>query len=252
MLLQCPKCAHLGKVPDHLGQIAQTARCRRCNATFPMHPRAANGRTIGTRRSYDAAFSAPAALPLAPAHVDDFFSGTDDDADRDERGPSSGDSHYEFSAILDDGSDGSDDEMPAFDPRADHPAANRPDLRFESGSTEILLPNAWYYQFIDSWGRFQFFTALGFAAASLSVLGYLLARAIVSGEILSSSTTALILGCVGTIAFLLLSLSATALIVLLVDLAKNVRQLIQQTEQSSATPGDRSGRSRPRLSQPVA
>jgi len=201
------------------------------------------------QQPYDASISIEA---LAPVRENGFFSGTDGDEDSGATAPPSGDSHYEISAVLDDGYDDSDDEIPVLTAGSSAENAGLVASNFESGSTEIFLPSPWYYKFIDSWGRFQFFTAIGFAAASLSVLGFLLARTIVGGQILSSSTTALILGCVGTIAFLLLSLSATALIVLLVDLARNVRRLIEQAERNPATPGDQPGQNHPKLSHPLA
>jgi hypothetical protein len=204
-------------------------------------------RTLEVRQPYDAAFSIDA---LAPEQVDGFFSVTDDEAPG-MRARSPGDSHYEMSAVFDDGYDDSDDEMAAFDPGSSDDNEALVPSGVEPGSAEIFLPGPWYFKFIDAWGRFQFFTALGFAAASLSVLGFLLVRAVVGGHILSSSITALILGCVGTIAFLMLSLSATVLIVLLVDLARNVRQLIQHAERNPDKPGARSARNQPKFSHPV-
>ncbi len=98
----------------------------------------------------------------------------------------------------------------------------------------------------------HFYVVVGFAASSLSVLGFFLVRALVAGQTLSSSITALLIGCVGTVAFLLLSLSATVLIILLVDLARSVRLLIQQTERNPPAPIDSKNQSRTGLSQPVA
>jgi hypothetical protein len=122
---------------------------------------------------------------------------------------------------------------------------------FEHESSEYFIPVPWYFNFIDSWGRLHFYFAMGFAALSLTVLGFLLARALVAGDIMSSSVTALIIGCVGTIAFILISLSATALTVLLVDLARNVRTLIQQADRTSVAQVVPKTQDRTRLSQPV-
>ena len=115
-----------------------------------------------------------------------------------------------------------------------------------------MLPAPWYFKVIESWGRVHLYVVMGFAASSLSVLGFLLMRALVVGQILSSSTAALLVGLVGTIAFLLLSLSATALIMLLIDLARNMRLLIQQHERAHAGPTIHvRNQSRTGLSQPV-
>ncbi len=107
-----------------------------------------------------------------------------------------------------------------------------------------MLPTPWYVKFIDSWGRYHACVALGFGAASLSVLVYLLVRPLTGGESLTSSTTTLVVSVVGIIAFLLLSLTATAFYLLLVDLGKNVRQLNLQ-----ANPWPRSLRAQPAESQ---
>ena len=97
----------------------------------------------------------------------------------------------------------------------------------------------------------HFYVVLGFAASSLAVLGFLLVTPLVAGQTLSSSITALIIGCVGTIAFLLLSLSATVLIILVIDLGRSVRVLIQQTDRSPARPIETKNQVRTSLSQPV-
>ncbi len=147
--------------------------------------------------------------------------------------------------------DDSQTELPAFTsdmPPSGETEAVRP---FETPSGLVDVPVPWFFNFIDSWGRLHFFVALGFAASSLSVLGYFLVRALVSGEILSSSIAALIVGCVGTIAFLLLSLSATALIFLLIDLARNVRHLMQRADRTLGVPTDPNTQNRGTLSHPI-
>ena len=143
-----------------------------------------------------------------------FFSGYDQDPAPDSAGP--GDSHYEMSAVFEDDDD-SNFELPAFDPGAASLDEANPSSTFERASSEVLLPFPWYYNFIDSWSRFHFFVALGFGTSSLAMLGFFLVRSLVVGQIIDSSITTLIVGCVLTIAFVLLSVSATALIVLLVD-----------------------------------
>jgi membrane protein implicated in regulation of membrane protease activity len=92
---------------------------------------------------------------------------------------------------------------------------------------------------------------VGFAASSLAVLGFLLVSALVAGRIVSSSITALIVGCVATVALLLLSLSATVLSILVIDLARNMRLLIQRTDRSPAQVHNTKNQSRASLSQPA-
>jgi hypothetical protein len=249
MLIQCPKCGHPGKVSDKLRPIAQTARCRKCGGKFTLLPVAINGPSVRDPMPYDPSFSLDEQNQVEAGR---FFSGADDDMDFGSRALSAGDSHYEMSAVYDDGYDDSDGEIPAFAPgeSAENVAVLFP--TFEAEGAEIVAPRPWYFKFLESWGRFQLLTALGFTAASLSVLGFLLLRALAGGQILSASITALVLGCVGTIAFLLLSLSATALTVLLVDLVRNVRQLVQHAERSAAVPQEPPARKRQKLSHPVA
>ncbi len=157
------------------------------------------------------------------------------------------------SAVLGGDPDDSQVELPAFtsasptDPSGEIESAPA----FESESSEIALAVPWYYKFIESWGRVHFYVVLGFAASSLAVLGYLLISALVAGRALSSSITALIIGCVGTVAFLLLSLSATVLIILVIDLGRSVRVLIQQTGRNPARTIDTNSQARTSLSQPV-
>ncbi len=157
------------------------------------------------------------------------------------------------SAVLGGDPDDSQVELPAFtsasptDPSGEIAAAPA----FESESSETTLPIPWYYKVIESWGRVHFYVVLGFAASSLAVLGFLLISALVAGHVLSSSITALIIGCVGTVAFLLLSLSATVLIILVIDLGRSMRVLIQQ---NGANPGraiDTKTHGRTGFSQPV-
>jgi len=109
------------------------------------------------------------------------------------------------------------------------------DLANPSGTfgSEVLPATPWYDKFIDSWSRYHFFVALGFGTSSLAVLGFFLVRALVGGQIINASITALIVGCVGTVAFLLLSVSATASILLLVDLGRNVRRLIASSNRDA-------------------
>ena len=147
--------------------------------------------------------------------------------------------------------DDSQVELPAFTSAGTPFGEGESPLPFDSASFEFLLTVPWYYKFIESWSRVHFYVAVGFAAGSLAVLGFLLLSAILAGRVLSPSITALIIGCFGAIAFLLLSLPATVLVILLVDLARNVRLLIQQTVRTPAGAIDPAGQSRTSLSHPV-
>jgi hypothetical protein len=201
---------------------------------------------------YIASYAEPGQDSLVPAQVDQYFDDAHDDDDRAARLRSPFDSHYDMAAMFDETPDESGAEIPAFDPGSSGEFETVTPATDRSSADELFQPSPWYYKFINSWGRFQFVAGLGFAASALSVLGFLLARAIVAGQTVSTSVTALVLGCVGTIAFLLLSLSATALIMLLADLDRNVRQLIQQADRDAAAARDQARWSHPKLSQPVA
>jgi hypothetical protein len=187
---------------------------------------------------------------IALATLDGFTSGSEDEIPG-LTDPSPYDSQYEMTAALGEDPDDSQTELPAFMGGPDESGEFVIGPPRETGSSEFVLPVPWYFNFIDSWGRVHFYIASGFAAASFAVLSYLLVRALVAGQTLSSSATALIIGCVGVIAFLLISLSATALTVLLVDLARNVRMLIQQADRNSVGQIAPTNQDRSRLSQPV-
>jgi predicted Zn finger-like uncharacterized protein len=251
MNLRCPSCGRVGNVPDHLGLTAHTVRCRRCRTVFSTVPARGNGEShqATSKTAPDISVSAPREFARVP--YESFAMGSDNDLPAfAPRLPY--DSQYEMTAVLGGDPDDSQTEMPAFTAGKTPSGETEDTPPFETAGAELFLPVPWYYSFIDSWGRLHFFVALGFAASSLSVLGFLLARALVGGHILSSSITALIVGCVGTVAFLLLSLSATALIVLLIDLARNVRQLIQQADRNLGGQVDAGAQNRSRLSQPIS
>ena len=71
-----------------------------------------------------------------------------------------------------------------------------------------------------------------------ALLGFFLAREILGGQTIGASVTLLIVGCVVIVAFLLLSVTVTALNLLLADLTKNVRQLRIQSEPKTRIVGD--------------
>jgi hypothetical protein len=138
------------------------------------------------------------------------------------------------SAVLGGDPDDSQVELPAFTSAADSSAEVEAVTAFEPENSELATAVPRYYKVIESLGRVHFYVVLLFAASSLAVLVFLLVSALVAGQTLSSSITALIIGCVGMIAFLLLSLPATMLMILVIDLARSVRVLIQQTNRNPA------------------
>jgi len=141
------------------------------------------------------------------------------------------DSQYELpiSAVVD--IEDSQVELPAFTPeRSAARDDNWPIAGGERPSLEPSLSSPEYPSFIASCGRYYFAVAIAFGAFSLGVLGFFLVREVLGGQAISVSVTLLIVGCVGMVAFLLLSLTVTALNLLLADLAKNVRQMRLQTE----------------------
>ncbi len=248
MMLQCPKCGRTGHLPDHLGRTAHRLRCVRCAGRFMMLP-------VGARdRSASGTEPAPAARVVAglPRSLGNGFQSSDDDdgAAIDSLMGGPGDSHYELSAVFDDVPD-SQVEIPAFSVTDAAPAGAGPSPTFEPDRPDDDLGVPWYYHYIVSWGRIHFFAALGFAACSLSILGYFLIRAVVAGHVIHTSITALIVGCVGTIAFLLLSISVAALVALLVDLGKNMHHMSLRAERSFRRGGEHPGRNQGNLSRSI-
>jgi hypothetical protein len=162
------------------------------------------------------------------------------------------DSQYELSAVFDDDASDSQVDRSAFATENAHSDDAHAMANLEPAGADARHAVPWYYNYIDSWGRFHFIAALGFAAASLSVLGFLLVRALVAGEVMHTSITALIVGCLGTIAFLLLSMTAAALVVLLADLGKTIRDSSLHANRSfPGGGGARAARNRPNLSRSV-
>jgi hypothetical protein len=254
MIIRCPSCGREGNAPESRGRASQTVRCRPCGTRFVID------RTGGTETKDPdladlAVAGAIARLVHERARVTAADNGDDDDPLDDASFSLRLQSDWQgvSSAVLGGDPDDSQVELPAFtsesppDPSGEIESAPA----FESESSEIALPIPWYYKFIESWGRVHFYVVLGFATSSLAVLGFLLISALVAGHALSPSITALIIGCVGTVAFLLLSLSATVLIILVIDLGRSVRVLIQQTGQNPARVIDSKKHARTSLSQPV-
>jgi hypothetical protein len=252
MILRCPSCGRDGNLPDHVGPGSHFVRCRRCGTRFSTVDVRAPGPPLrGSDRLPERSAPSSHVRDLALAALDGFTSGSDDDIPA-LSAPTPFDSQYEMTAVLGGDPDDSQTELPAFAGGSDESGESQAPRPFEAPTSEYLFPVPWYFNFIDSWGRLLFYAATGFAVASLAVLGFLLVRALVSGDFMSSSVIALIIGCVGTIAFLWISLSATALTVLLVDLSRTVRMLIQQSDRQAVGQTPAQNQDRTRFSQPVA
>src|SRR5262249_31942489 len=95
---------------------------------------------------------------------------------------------------------------PAAEPQ--QPPPSRTEIR--AGARPIRAV-AWEGRVVAFWSRFQLPMTIGFAAIALGVLGFLILRSSIGGQSPAAATAALILGIVGTIAFVLLSLSAIVL-----------------------------------------
>jgi hypothetical protein len=238
MLLQCPNCGRKGNLPDHLAPSEHTVRCRRCRARFSIAPSTKRTGAFPPGPPFKTSGSTKSAQVggVGRFSSEAFFSADDDDPLADS--PGLGDSHYDMPVVFDDDLGDSNAEVPTYRSPGASREEGHPSGTFEPASSEVFLTSPWYDNFIDSWSRYHFFTALGFGTSSLAVLGFLLVRALVAGQIMDSSITALIVGCVGTVAFLLLSVSATALIVLLVDLGRNLRRLIVNSTRDARIAGE--------------
>jgi hypothetical protein len=144
-----------------------------------------------------------------------------------------GDSHYELSLAIGDHNEDSHSELPGVTPLDSARNEPLPAADDEPPCLKVVVSNRWYSHFVDRAGPYYFLVAVGFGALSLAVLCFLLVSAINNGQTVSRSITALIVGCVGLVAFLLLSLTATALHLLLVDLLRIVRRLRSHSDQSN-------------------
>jgi hypothetical protein len=229
MTIRCPRCGRTGDVPDQLESTPHTVRCRKCLTRFsPVSLPDLEGfsrlRPRRDGRPGERAASGLALMPFLPllttAREEENHSSDDED------------SQYELPVMIDDGDDSQDgprageagrclssDDFPVY-------TDNRPSGEFAvRPGAEIAVANLWYLRFIDSWARYHFVIALGFGALSLVILGFSLARAVVGAQTVSLSVTALITGGIALVAFSLLLVTATALNLVLVSLARNVRRL---------------------------
>jgi hypothetical protein len=179
----------------------------------------------------------PARADRAEGGASDFlsegFSAGFDESEPARRGLGPGDSHYELSFALRD---------PVGDSGVDWPAVSADDPQFgespsgefvEAFGREVDAREPQYYRFIDSSGRFLFFGTLIFIIVSLPLFGFLLVHILGGGPAVNPAPLALIVGTIAAIAFLFISLGITALNVLLVDLARNIRRLRDHADQKA-------------------
>jgi hypothetical protein len=224
-------------LPDHLGLAARVVRCRRCDARFTIVPAPAKEGLTLAPPLFEASAIAQSVGSLArfssdtgPANV------AEPDSSPQALDPD--DSQYDLpvSTIVD--IEDSQVELPAFTPEHSAQDENWPGANDDAPSGELMFSSPWYFSFVDSWGRYHFAVAIGFGAFSLVLLGFFLAREILGGQTISASVTLLIVGCVVVVAFMLLSVTVTALNLLLADLTKNVRQLRIQSEPKTRIAGE--------------
>jgi len=170
---------------------------------------------------------------MAPVPSGVSFAGFDeDDPPTSELGP--GDSHYELTDdTLEYAPDGSGTDWPTISPPAPSPFEPQPDRAHEPETSKVFFPDPWYDKLIDSWGRFHFIVPLGLGAVSLAGLCFLLVLSLSVRPILDSSISALVVGLLGTIAFLLICLTMTALSLLLLGLARDIRRLRIHADRSA-------------------
>jgi hypothetical protein len=238
MMIRCPKCERIGRLPVHLGSIARMVRCRRCRARISIVPSAAKeGRSLA-QPLFEASPTAETVSSLARFSSETRTANVDEQEDWSPRPVGPDDSQYELPVSTDVDIEDSQVELPAFTLEASSPN----DRSFGAGddppSVELMVSSSWYYTFIDSWGRYHLGVAIGFGALSLVLLGFFLAREILGGQTIGASITLLIVGCVGMVAFMLLSVTVTALNRQLAELAKYVRRMRIHSEPKTRIVGE--------------
>jgi len=231
MKIRCPNCGRMGSLPDRVAADAHSLRCRRCSSNFRMSR--VTGQGVESRLGTDVEVPVSArAATTAPSFLSEgFIAGWDEhEPAMQHLGP--GDSHYELTFTLGD---------PSGETAVDWSGGSgEHDLADEGPSGEVVAPrdgaaapaDPWSYRFIASSGRLLFYVGLALAVCSLPLLGLLLVR-IFGGSPAGSTTLALVVGSLAAMSFLLISASMAASNLLLVDLARNVRQLRDPAERET-------------------
>src|SRR5262249_1664098 len=231
MKIRCPNCGRMGSLPDRVAADAHSLRCRRCSLNFRMSRATGPGVESRLGTDVEVPVSARAATTAPSLLREGFFAGWDEhEPAMQHLGP--GDSHYELTFTLGDpsgetavdwsgGSGGHDlaDEGPSGEVGAPGGAAGRP------------APGS--YRFTASPGRLIFSVGLALAVCSLPLLGLLLVRSFGGSPAAGSTTLALVVGSLAAMSFLLISASMAASNLLLVDQARNVRQLRDPAERET-------------------
>ncbi len=210
---------------DEPAIVRQVLRCRKCQGRFTTHTH----HPAGGAPNLEAPFGKVASSRMV-SERGRFSSGPaliasldDDDLPPMVAGPN--DSNYEITVALEGELDDSQFELPAIAETAPAPPASRPALASLLAGLEPFPRDSRYYDRIDSWIRVGFFGVLVLCAPSLLLIGFFILRAFLVGQYIHSTTTALILGFVGTIAIVLIMITLTALNLILLDLAKNTRPI---------------------------
>jgi hypothetical protein len=238
MTIRCPHCGRDGRLPDGLSSPRQFLRCRKCGGRFTA--------PAPFPAEVAPSLEAPPHGTLASAQLDDelarfgsaaaFLAGLDNnDLDPPSTLTDLGDSNYELTVSLEGELDDSQFEIPAVTVTDPPQSESRSSHAHALTGMEPLSAEPQFYKRIDKWTRICFFGVLGLGALSLVVIGVFLGRALLGTQNINSSTTTLIVAFVGTIAVLLISFTTTALNVLLVDLARNVRRLRIHADGESPT-----------------
>jgi hypothetical protein len=215
----------MGYLPDDLAREAQRLRCRRCSARFMTDSLSSKGADQRARAPRESSGTSRTQVAAVPFVADAFFAGFDE-SEPAIRPLGPDDSQYELTFSFQDPQGGSGVDWPA-EP-ADDPefeAARSGEFAASFSSGEVATSEPWYYRFIDSSGRLLFIGALILVIMSLPLLGFLLVHVLGGSAAVNPTTLALIVGSVAAMSFLFISLAITALNVLLVDLARNIRRL---------------------------
>jgi hypothetical protein len=238
MMIRCPNCERIGKIPDPFGSNARKLRCRQCDTRFSLIPPPAKEGLALAPRLLEASPIAQSggSFPRFSAETRSLGGAQPDDSLP--RVMDSDDSQYELRVSMDIDIEDSQVELPAFAPEQMLPDENWRAAVDDPTSVELTFTSPWHYRFVNSWGRYHFGVAIGFGAISLAVLGYFLASEIFGGQSIGASVPLLILGCVGTVVFLLLSVTVTALNRQLADLAQHVRLMRIQSEPKTRIVGE--------------
>jgi hypothetical protein len=252
MRLRCPHCGRPGNLPDQLRTGTYKVRCRRCESHFAAV-------SLAPVEALAPTDDLPVVVPAGRKDTarefgrfsdEDLIDGSDDYGSS-EFGLGPGDSQYELSAIVEGVADeDSHDDLPAIEPPRPEPKQIQP-IRVESlsrsenrgGTTQlrpaeestalVATPTPEYSRnrrFADIWSRCQLVATLSFGAVAIVVLGLLLLKSAVGGQSLSAATSALVVGLLGTIGLVLLSLTGLVQSALLAELARDLRRLHKELD----------------------